>query len=68
MPKLAANLSLMFTEVDFLQGAPAGAVAMMAAIDSGDIRLEGGSIEDVQRFFSYFDAPVNVGAINLIVR
>ncbi len=50
------------------QGAPAGAVAMMAAIDSGDIRLEGGSIEDVQRFFSYFDAPVNVGAINLIVR
>ena len=41
---------------------------MMAAIESGDIRLEGGTVEDVQRFFSYFDPPVDVGAINLIVR
>jgi alkyl sulfatase BDS1-like metallo-beta-lactamase superfamily hydrolase len=49
-------------------GAPAGAVVMMAAIDSGDIRVEGGSKKDVQKFFSYFDPPVDVGAINLIVR
>ncbi len=50
------------------EGAPAGAVAMMAAIDSGDIKIEGGSKKDVQRFFSYFDEPVDVGSINLIVR
>ena len=41
---------------------------MMAAIDSGDINAEGGSKQDVERFFSYFDEPVDVGSINLIVR
>ena len=30
--------------------------------------VEGGSKQDVQEFFSYFDEPVDVGAINLIVR
>lgn len=50
------------------EGAPAGAVAMMAAIDSGDIKVEGGTKQDVQKFFSYFDKPVDVGSINLIVR
>ncbi len=49
-------------------GEPAPAVAIMAAIDTGEIRLEGGSKEDLRRFFSYFDPPVDVGAINLIVR
>jgi alkyl sulfatase BDS1-like metallo-beta-lactamase superfamily hydrolase len=50
------------------QGAPQGMVAMMGAIDSGDIKVEGGTKKDVQRFFSYFDEPVDVGSINLIVR
>ncbi len=50
------------------QGAPAAMVAIMGAIDSGEIRIEGGSKEDVQKFFSYFDEPVDVGSINLIVR
>lgn len=50
------------------EGAPAGGVVMMAAIESGDIRLEGGTAEDVQRFFSYFDPPVDVEGIDLIVR
>ncbi len=50
------------------QGAPAAKVAVMGAIDSGEIRIEGGSVQDLQRFFSYFDEPVDVGAINLIVR
>ncbi len=50
------------------QGAPATMVAIMGAIDSGEIRIEGGSAQDLQRFFSYFDEPVDVGAINLIVR
>jgi alkyl sulfatase BDS1-like metallo-beta-lactamase superfamily hydrolase len=50
------------------QGAPAAMVAIMGAIDSGEIRIEGGSVQDLQRFFSYFDEPVDVGAINLIVR
>jgi len=49
-------------------GDPAPMVAIMAAIDSGEIRLEGGTKKDVQKFFSYFDEPVDVGAINLIVR
>ena len=49
-------------------GDPAPKVAIMAAIDSGEIRIEGGSKLDVQNFFSYFDEPVDVGAINLIVR
>ena len=50
------------------QGAPAAMVAVMSAIDSGEIRIEGGSKTDLQNFFSYFDPPVDVGAINLIVR
>ncbi len=50
------------------QGAPAAMVAIMGAIDSGEIRIEGGSKEDVQKFFSYFDEPVDVGSINLILR
>ncbi len=50
------------------QGAPKGIVAMMGAIDSGDIKVEGGSKQDVQKFFSYFDAPPDAGSINLIVR
>ncbi len=33
-----------------------------------EIRLEGGTAEDVARFFSYFDPPVDIGSINLIVR
>ena len=49
-------------------GAPAPMVAIMAAIDSGQMRIEGGTKEDVQKFFSYFDRPVDVGSINLIVR
>ena len=32
------------------------------------LRIEGGSPQDLQRFFSYFDDPVDVGAIKLIVR
>ena len=43
-------------------------VAIMAAIDSGEIRIEGGTKRDVQKFFSYFDPPVDPGGINLIVR
>jgi len=50
------------------EGAPAGGVVMMAAIESGDIRIEGGTADDVKRFFSYFDPPVDVGAIGLTVR
>ncbi len=50
------------------EGAPAGGVVMMAAIEAGDIRLEGGTAEDVARFFSYFDPPVDIGSIDLIVR
>ena len=49
-------------------GDPAPMVAVMAAIDSGEIRLEGGTKNDLQRFFSYFDPPVDPGTINLIVR
>ncbi len=56
----------MFAAIE--QGAPAAMVAIMAAIDSGDIKVEGGTEQDVQTFFSYFDEPVDVGAINLIVR
>ena len=50
------------------QGAPAAMVAIMAAIDRGEIRVEGGTKKDVQKFFSYFDEPLDVGSINLIVR
>jgi alkyl sulfatase BDS1-like metallo-beta-lactamase superfamily hydrolase len=50
------------------EGAPAGGVMMMSAIESGDIQLEGGTAEDVATFFSYFDPPADVGAIKLTVR
>ncbi len=50
------------------QGAPAAIVAISGAIDSGEIRIEGGSKDDLRQFFSYFDPPVDVGSINLIVR
>jgi alkyl sulfatase BDS1-like metallo-beta-lactamase superfamily hydrolase len=49
-------------------GDPAPMVAIMAAIDSGEIKIEGGSKQDVQKFFSYFDRPVDVDSIKLIVR
>lgn len=42
---------------------PAPKVAVIDAIGSGEIRIEGGSAQDLQRFFSYFDEPVDVGAI-----
>ncbi len=32
------------------------------------LRFENGSAGDVVRFFSYFDTPVDIGSINLIVR
>ena len=41
---------------------------MMAAIVSGETKVEGGSKQDGQKFFSYFDRPVDMGSINLIVR
>ena len=50
------------------EGAPEGMVAVMGAIDSGDIKVEGGTKKDVEKFFSYFDAPPDAGSINLIVR
>jgi alkyl sulfatase BDS1-like metallo-beta-lactamase superfamily hydrolase len=50
------------------QGAPAAMVAIMSAIDSGDIKIEGGTKQNVQKFFSFFDPPVDPGTINLIVR
>ena len=50
------------------QGAPAAMVAIVGAIDSGEIKVDGGTKEEVLKFFSYFDPPVDVGAINLIVR
>jgi hypothetical protein len=49
-------------------GDPAPMVAVMAAIDSGEIKIESGGKADVQKFFSYFDRPVDAGSINLIVR
>ncbi len=50
------------------QGDPKGMVAIMAAIDSGEIKVKDGSKKDIQKFFSYFDKPVDPGTINLIVR
>jgi hypothetical protein len=50
------------------RGAPMGTVAMMGAIHTGKIEVEGGSEEDVQTLFSDFDGRVDVGSINLIVR
>ena len=55
-------------EAAIAQGAPAGVVAIMNAIDSGDIKVESGTKQDVQQFFSYFDPPVDVGSIELVVR
>jgi len=49
-------------------GAPMGALAMMAVIVNGEIKVEGGSKQGVKKFFRYFDRPVDVGSINLIVR
>lgn len=49
-------------------GEPALMVAVMAAIDSGEIRIEGGSKQDLRKFFGYFDKPVDPGKIDLIVR
>jgi hypothetical protein len=43
-------------------------VAMMGAIDGGDIEVQGGTKQDVQKFFGYFDEPVDVGSIDPIVR
>ena len=43
-------------------------VGIMSAIDRGEIRVQGGSKKGVQRFFGYFDAPVDAGSINLNVR
>ena len=48
--------------------APSAEAALGLAFENGDVRIEGGTPEDLQRFFSYFDDPVDVGAINLIVR
>jgi hypothetical protein len=42
--------------------------ASVVSIDSGEIKVEGGAKQDVHKFFSYFDRPVDVGSINLIVR
>ncbi len=50
------------------EGAPKGMVSVLGAIDSGDIKVEGGTKKDVQKFFSYFDAPPDASSINLIVR
>ncbi len=44
------------------------APSLRTFIDNGDIKVEGGNKEDVQKFFNYFDRPVDVGSINLIVR
>ena len=42
--------------------------AMMAALERGDVRLEHGSGQDLETFFSYFDEPVDTASINLVVR
>jgi alkyl sulfatase BDS1-like metallo-beta-lactamase superfamily hydrolase len=49
-------------------GTPPGQAAMLDAINTGEIILEPGSVDDVTRFFSYFDDPIDVGSINLVVR
>ena len=38
------------------------------AINSGKTKVEGGSKQDVQKYYNYFDRLVDVGPINLIVR
>ncbi|MGI9320538.1 MAG: hypothetical protein ACR2O5_03935 [Thiogranum sp.] len=40
----------------------------MSLAEIGDIRYEGDTAEDVARFFGYFDPPVDIGSVNLIVR
>ncbi len=50
------------------EGTPAGGVIMMEAIKNGNIKIDTGTAEDIKKFFSYFDPPVDVGSINLIVR
>jgi hypothetical protein len=47
---------------------PPGQAALLDAINAGDITLEPGSVDDVTRFFGYFDDPIDVGSINLVVR
>lgn len=49
------------------KGAPAGEAAMMAAIVNEDIRLAGGTAEDLTCFFGIFDPLVDVDAIWPIV-
>ena len=49
-------------------GDPAPRVAIIAAIDSGEIKIENGTKQDIDKFFSYFDPPMDVGSIKLIVR
>ena len=49
-------------------GDTAPKLTVMVAIDSGEIKVESGGKAHVQKFFSYFDRPVDVGSINLIVR
>ena len=49
-------------------GDPAPMVAIMAAIDSGVIKVEGDTKKDVQKFFSFFARPFDLGSIKLIVR
>ena len=65
--KLIVTLNLM-TNAAIEGGDTAPIVTVMVAIDSGEIKVEGGGKADVQKFFSYFDRPVDVGSINLIVR
>ncbi len=43
-------------------------IVIMAAIDSGDINVEGGNKLDVPTSFIYRHEPHDFGAINLIVR
>ena len=55
--------------LDFIaESAPIGALSMMAAIVSSEIKIAGGSKQDVQKFFSHFDRPVDVGWINLLYK
>ncbi|WP_282608240.1 alkyl sulfatase dimerization domain-containing protein [Pelagibius sp. Alg239-R121] len=41
---------------------------LLAGIDNGDVKVEGGTRDDVRAFFSYFDPPTNPNGINLTVR
>ena len=66
---LVGDIPITVEMVTLIEGGdPAPMVAIMATIDSGKIKVDGGSKQDMQKFFSYFDKPVDVGSINLIVR